>query len=112
MVQFESTFICSPQLPPEKIDEIVERVKKLLAQEKAEITLLQKIGLKKLAYPIKHQREGFYVYLEFSGPPETANLLANLFRVLDGVIRYLTVRAGKKSLSPKSSEEVKTDGQS
>lgn len=109
MVYYESTFICSPLLPPEKIDEVIERIKKLLSQEKAEISVFQKIGLKKLAYPIKHHREGYYVYLEFSGPAQTANKLRNFFQVTDGIIRYLTVRAEKKSL-PEKLEEVKTNG--
>lgn len=116
---FEATFICSPRLSPEKIAEIIERIKKLLGQERAVVSTIQEVGLKKLAYPIQHHREGYYIYLEFSGLPETANKLRNFFQVTDGIIRYLILKMKEKSLPENpprvesvESEEVKTDGKS
>jgi len=96
MVTYESTVICSPELPAEKIDEIVEKIKKVVEGSKGQILITQQLGKKRLAYPIRKFREGSYIYFELSGPGEMITALDNFFKVNDTIIRYLTVKAGKK----------------
>ncbi len=96
MITYESTIICSPELPAEKIDELVEKIKKVVDGSKGQILITQQLGKKRLAYPIKKHREGSYVYFELSGPGETIAALESFFKVNDTIIRYLTVKAGKK----------------
>jgi len=96
MITYESTVICSPELPAEKIDELVEKIKKIVEGSKGQILITQQLGKKRLAYPIRKYREGSYVYFELSGPGETILALENFFKVTDTIIRYLTVKAGKK----------------
>jgi small subunit ribosomal protein S6 len=96
MSTFESTFICSPELPTEKIDELVEKVKKTIEAAGGTIALTQQLGRKRLAYPIKKFREGNYVYLEIAGPGQMVASLENLYKVNDTVIRYLTIKVEKK----------------
>jgi small subunit ribosomal protein S6 len=121
MATYESTIICSPELPAEKIDELAEKIKKVIEVSQGQILITQQLGKKRLAYPINKHREGNYVYFEFAGPGETVKALENFFKVNDTVIRYLTVKAGKKKpakpapeLAAEESnkqfpEEVKTD---
>ena len=96
MITYESTVICSPELPAEKIDELVEKIKKVVETSKGQVLITQQLGKKRLAYPIKKFREGSYVYLELSGEGEMVTALENFFKVNDTIIRYLTVKAGKK----------------
>ena len=96
MATYESTVICSPELPAEKIDELVEKIKKIVEGSKGQALITQQLGKKRLAYPIKKFREGSYVYLELSGEGEMVTALENFFKVNDTIIRYLTVKAGKK----------------
>ena len=53
MVTYESTVICSPELPTEKIDELVEKIRKIVEDTKGQILITQQLGKKRLAYPIK-----------------------------------------------------------
>ena len=108
MATYESTFICSPELPAEKIDELVEKVKKLVENSKGSIIALQQLGKKKLSYPIKKFRDGNYIFMELSGPGEMVDALENFYRVNDPVIRYLTVKMEPKKASKKN-EKVKTN---
>lgn len=96
MSTYESTFICSPEVPAEKIDELVEKVKKIIENANGKVVVTQQLGRKRLAYPIQKFREGSYVYFEFTGTGEIVSPLETLYKVNDSVIRYLTVKIEKK----------------
>jgi len=89
---YETIFVCSPLLNEEDIDAVIGKVKSLIIKEGGEIKNVNKWGRKRLAYPIKRHREGYYVILEFYSPAEKIKELENLYRVTDKIIRYLTVR--------------------
>lgn len=101
MSTYESTFICSPEVPTEKIDELVEKAKKTIENANGKVVVTQQLGRKRLAYPIKKFREGSYVYFELSGTGEMIASLENLYKVNDAVIRYLTVKVEKKKVVAK-----------
>ena len=63
---------------------------------------MQQLGKKRLAYPINKFREGNYVYIELSGSGEMISAVESFFKLNDGVIRYLTVKAGKKKAAAKA----------
>jgi len=112
MAAYESTFICSPELPAEKVEELIEKIKKIIETSSGSIIALQQLGKKKFSYPIKKFREGNYIYMELTGPGEMVGALETFYKVNDPVIRYLTVKVEKKkkSASEKSQgnvEEVK-----
>lgn len=98
MSRYETTFICSPEVPAEKVEDLVSKVKKVVETAGGAITLLQQLGRKRLAYPIKKYREGNYVYLEMTGTGELIAGLENFFKVNDQIIRYLTVKVEKKKV--------------
>jgi small subunit ribosomal protein S6 len=117
MSNYESTIICSPEAPPEKLEEIVQKIKKIVETSQGVIGLTQQLGKKKLAYPIKKFREGSYIYFELSGPGEMIASLENFYRINDFIIRYLTIKPRKKKVKKPAvekettaPEEVKTDG--
>jgi small subunit ribosomal protein S6 len=95
-MNYESTFICSPELPAEKVEELSSKVSKLVETSKGTVKTVQQLGKKKLAYPIEKFREGSYVFMELSGPGEMIPALENFFKVTDGVIRFLTVKIEPK----------------
>ena len=69
-----------------------EKLKENLKESKAEIQGVQVWGRRRLAYPIKRNREGIYVYLEFSGEAKAVTHLNELMRVTDRIIRSMTVQ--------------------
>jgi small subunit ribosomal protein S6 len=105
MSTYESTFICSPELPAEKLDELVEKIKKIAEHSGGRVTISQHLGRKRLAYPIKKFREGSYVYMELNGSGEMINALEKFYQVNDPVIRYLTIKAEKKKVVPQKVSE-------
>lgn len=104
MSKYETTFICTPELPSDKVEELVEKTKKVIENSKGQILMTQNLGQKRLAYPIKKHREGSYVYIEVDGAGETVSALEKFYSVNDSIIRYLTVKSEKKPEPQKNTE--------
>ncbi|MDR2772807.1 MAG: 30S ribosomal protein S6 [Elusimicrobiota bacterium] len=100
-MNYECTFICSPDLPVKQVEELAEKVKKIIENAKGNVKTVQQLGKRKLAYPINKCREGSYVYMEISGDGAMINVVENSFRLNDDVIRYLTVKVEKKKVKNK-----------
>lgn len=116
---YESLFICPATIPTEEIESLVEKTKQVITQNGGVIITADKWGKRKLAYPIKKQREGFYLYLKFECPPPLIKSLEHFFRINDTIIRHIIVRLSEKpgvtpaavpSETAGNSEEVKEDG--
>lgn len=95
MNNYETVFILTPVLSDAQVKEAVDKVKTLLANEKAEIVNEEDWGLRKLAYPIEKKTTGFYQLIEFKANPETIATLETQFRRDERVIRFLTFRQDK-----------------
>lgn len=87
MHEYESIFILS-------IDTTLKRFQKII-DEVLEITHyyeLEKMGIKKLAYEIKGNLEGYYVSVHFVGNYEIVKKLEKFYRFQDEIIKFITIR--------------------
>ena len=90
---YDLIFICRPTTPEEEIDKIMGVLEHACGEKAGKIEKAERWGIKKLAYRVARQREGFYVYLLLK--TTRADLIHELerrLRVQDAVIKYLTVR--------------------
>lgn len=90
---YESIFISPVELASNKLDDFVEKTKSLITKAGGEIVAIEKWGRRRLAYPIRRHREGFYVFLKFKSPSTVLADLNKFYRVSEEVIRELTVKA-------------------
>ena len=95
MNQYETVFILTPVLSDEQMKETVEKFKKILTDNGAEIVNEETWGLKKMAYAIQKKSTGFYCLLEFKGEPTIVDKLETGYRRDEKVIRYITVKEDK-----------------
>jgi small subunit ribosomal protein S6 len=100
-MNYESTFIVSPELPADKVEELTAKTVKTIEAAKGTVKTVQQFGKKKLAYPINKFREGSYVYMELSGEGSMVGSLESFFKFNDSVIRFLTVKVEKKKVPAK-----------
>lgn len=87
MHEYESIFILN-------VDTTLKRFQKII-DEVLEITHyyeLEKMGIKKLAYEIKGNLEGYYVSVHFVGNYEIVKKLEKLYRIQDEIIKFITIR--------------------
>lgn len=88
---YENVLILHPELDEEQVDSHIERFTAIVDRLNGQLAKIEKWGKKKLAYPVKKHRYGFYVLLRFHGTPELIGELERNYRLMDTVLRYLTV---------------------
>lgn len=92
MKTYELLYIISPTVIDQEVDRVVDQVRDHVTNLGATISKLEKLGRRSLAYEIKHHREGTYVLVQFQGNGHEIPELERRLRVMDPVLRYLTVR--------------------
>jgi small subunit ribosomal protein S6 len=94
MRHYETTFILRPNLGEEQFTEIIDRTVGIITGDGGAIITLDRWGIKRLAYEINREVQGYYVYLNFAAPGKTVDEIERIFRIDDRVLRYLTVKLG------------------
>ncbi|MCA6070010.1 MAG: 30S ribosomal protein S6 [Endomicrobium sp.] len=106
-MNYESTFIISPELPIDKVEELTAKAVKTIEAAKGIVKTIQQLGKKRFAYSVNKFREGSYVCMELSGNGEMVSALESFFKFNDSVIRFLTVKIEKKKVVAKSVPKIK-----
>lgn len=96
---YETVFIVNPVLPEPQVKDTVEKFKKLLTSNGAEIVNEEFWGLKTLAYPIKNKKTGYYAFFEFSAPTTLIKTLEVEYVRDENVLRFLTTSLDKFALA-------------
>ena len=89
---YETTFVLKPDLEDEEKEKILTRVKETILDHDGEITEVDAWGKRKLAYEIKDYRSGDYTILEMNAKTSVVKELERIFKIMDGVLRYLVVK--------------------
>jgi len=89
---YEVIFIIVPDADDEEVMRLSEGVQKIITGQGGTITKTEMMGRRRLAYEIKHQREGTYVLLEVEGSGSEIAELERRMRVNDRILRYMTIR--------------------
>ena len=92
MRRYETIFILRPSAGEEEINRIVGSTTQIILDEKGSIIELNKWGMKKLAYLIKKESLGYYVFCDFAGTPEAVAEIERKFRIDDLVLKYMTIK--------------------
>ena len=98
MNQYETVFILTPVLSDAQVKETVKKFINFLKENKAEVTLKENWGLKKLAYPIKHKTTGFYNLIEFKAEGSVIGKLETQYKREEKIIRFLTFKMDKNAV--------------
>ncbi|MDQ6721648.1 MAG: 30S ribosomal protein S6 [Candidatus Dormibacteraeota bacterium] len=96
MREYEILYIVRADLDDDKVQEIVKRVNTLIEKAGGSVERTNIWGKRKLAYEVKHQKEGSYVLQDFQiGPGRIPELEAAL-KITEEVLRHLIVRKPEK----------------
>ena len=60
------------------------------------VSNVNEMGLRKLAYEIGKNREGYYVVFDFEAKPELIVELERNYRITDKIIKFIVVRKDEK----------------
>lgn len=91
MNQYEMVVILKPQVEEEERKSILERLTDAI-NENGNVGEIEEWGIRKLAYEINYIKEGYYVLINYEADPTVVSEVERRARIIDQVIRYLTVR--------------------
>lgn len=92
MRNYELTVIFRPEVAEENIPGEIEKITQMISQRGGVVSEVNRWGRKRLAYPIKHCKEGDYVLMPFKMDPNAVIELDRNLRGLEHILRYLLVR--------------------
>jgi small subunit ribosomal protein S6 len=95
MRHYETTYILRPNLGEEQFTEIIDRTNAIITNDGGGIICLDRWGIKRLAYEINKETQGYYVYLNYAAPGQTVKEIERIFRIDDRALRFLTVKLGE-----------------
>jgi small subunit ribosomal protein S6 len=90
--EYETIFILRPDTNQEGITLVNTRVRSVIETMGGKILKLDNWGKRKLAYEIKKQLKGIYLYWQFLGTTGMVEEIERNLRMLDSVVRYYTVK--------------------
>jgi small subunit ribosomal protein S6 len=90
--EFETIFILRPDTNQDGIQTVNTRVRTVIEQMGGKLLKLDNWGKRKLAYEVKKQLKGIYLYWQYLGTPGVVEEIERNLRMLDSVIRYYTVK--------------------
>lgn len=107
MRDYEIVYIFHSSLTSEEIEAKLERYHAIItADGPGDVTATVHWGKRRLAYPIRKQRNGHYVVAQFTSSPDPLVELERVLKLEDDVLRYLIVIAEQPLPVPETTPTV------
>lgn len=93
MRKYESVIIVRPGTAAEaELTAIIDKYTAVISEHQGEVASVNRWGLKKLAYLINRESQGFYLLLRYTCSPAGIKEMERLLRIDDRILKFLTVR--------------------
>jgi len=96
---YEVLYIVRADLDDDKVQEVVKRVNTLIERSGGSLERTNLWGKRKLAYEVKHQKEGAYVLQDFKISQDRIPELEGALKISEEVLRHLIVRKPEKPVA-------------
>ncbi len=90
--KYEGVVILDATLSDENKASLIEKFSKMASED----VVVNKWGVKKLAYKINHKQEGYYVQMNFSADNTVVEKISKLMNITTGVMRYMFIKLDDK----------------
>ncbi|HEY6327943.1 MAG TPA: 30S ribosomal protein S6 [Blastocatellia bacterium] len=89
---YEVLFIVAPGVEESDVDALVTQMSDVATNQGARIAKVDRMGRRRLAYPINKFKDGHYAVLTIEGTGAEIAEIERRMRVTDTIIRYITIR--------------------
>ncbi len=107
--EYETIYILRPDTINDKVADVNGRVKTIIEERGGQILNVDNWGKRKLAYEIKKERKGIYLFWKYLGNPAIVAEFERNMRLLDPVMRYMTIKLDTDVSA--GSRETEVDGE-
>ena len=105
MKEYELTVLIHPDLEAD-LETPLTKVRDIIKNAGGTIIREDNWGKKKLAYPIRREEFGIYIYMDVSLPADAPLKISNIFNITDEVLRYLLVTVNEKALKALAEQQA------
>ena len=109
---YECAFIIRQDLPAQDVYKLADKYQDLVEKMDGEVVKKEYWGLRSLAYEIKKNKKGHYIFFGLDTSPEVINKMENDFKVSEDIIKFLTIRVenidNKPTLMMQTPSETKS----
>jgi small subunit ribosomal protein S6 len=88
---YELLYLISNKFSEDEVKPIIEKINSIIVNNQGKITLTEDLGKKRLAYPIKGFRYGYYNLVEFDLVGENLINVDRALRMMNEVLRHQIV---------------------
>jgi len=92
MPRYELVLVVQPTIEEEPLNALVAKVTQTISDLKGQVHQVDAWGKRRLAYPIKKYREGFYFLFQAEMPTSAVRTLERSLKLMEDIMRYLVVR--------------------
>jgi small subunit ribosomal protein S6 len=80
----------------DNVESLKELVKKILQKYGVSVISEESWDVKRLAYPIEDETEGYYLFLLIESPTNAVDKIIGEFRLNNDILRYFFIKDSKK----------------
>ncbi len=92
MRRYETIYILRPTMSEDEVNAAIENTNAILTTDGGQVISLDKWGIRTLAYLIKKESQGYYVFCDYATDPANVSEMERKFRIDEAVMKYMTVK--------------------
>jgi small subunit ribosomal protein S6 len=100
MPLYESTFIARHDMSTQQVESLAEDLSTIVKDNGGEVAKTEFWGPRTLAYRIKKNRKGHYVFFNLDAPSDAVQEYERIMRLNEDILRYMTVRVDELDPNP------------
>jgi small subunit ribosomal protein S6 len=104
--EYETIYILRPNTANDGVAEVNTKVKGIIEGLGGKIIKVDNWGKRRLAYEVSKERKGIYLYWRYLASPGVVEETERNLRMLDHVIRYMTVKVDENVVADARPTEV------
>lgn len=104
--EYETVYILRPNTANDGVAEVNTKVKGIIEGLGGKILKVDNWGKRRLAYEVSKERKGIYLYWRYLASPGVVEETERNLRMLDHVIRYMTVKVDENVVADARPSEI------
>jgi len=106
---YELGFILNPEVSEEATRSLLERIQQIVVSHDGQVVKVNQWGRRRLAYPIEHNRDGYYIFIDMILTPETVAEIEHMLQVSEVVLRHMVKRRDPKAVQKEREERAERE---
>ena len=91
-MKYELMYIVSSAANEEQREALINKFSAMVEEKGGKIVSLEKMGMKKFAYPINFKNEGFYVLMTFEADSVVVDEMNKLMNITENIVRQMFIK--------------------